>query len=110
MVMLMPPYHGARLRGDEQGIVEHFARVADVGNPDHGPGRAARRRSSDRSRPCAGRPCGDLDQLPTRNRCAPSLKSRQEIPRSSGAFHGVHMTRVTRAVALDMMTAYGPFN
>jgi len=30
MVMLMPPYHGAALRADEQGILEHFARVADA--------------------------------------------------------------------------------
>jgi 2-keto-3-deoxy-L-arabinonate dehydratase len=30
MVMMMPPYHGAALRADEKGIVEHFARVADV--------------------------------------------------------------------------------
>jgi len=28
MLMLMPPYHGATLRADEKGIVEHFARVA----------------------------------------------------------------------------------
>lgn len=28
MIMLMPPYHGAGLQADEQGIVEHFARVA----------------------------------------------------------------------------------
>jgi 2-keto-3-deoxy-L-arabinonate dehydratase len=30
MVMLMPPYHGATLRADEKGILEHFARVADA--------------------------------------------------------------------------------
>ena len=30
MVMLMPPYHGASLRPDEQGVYEHFARVADA--------------------------------------------------------------------------------
>lgn len=30
MVMLMPPYHGASLRADEKGIVEHFARVAEA--------------------------------------------------------------------------------
>jgi dihydrodipicolinate synthase/N-acetylneuraminate lyase len=30
MLMLMPPYHGATLRADEEGIVEHFARVADT--------------------------------------------------------------------------------
>ena len=33
MVMLMPPYHGASLRADEAGILEHFARVADAGIP-----------------------------------------------------------------------------
>jgi 4-hydroxy-tetrahydrodipicolinate synthase len=33
MVMLMPPYHGATLRADEAGIVEHFARVAEAGIP-----------------------------------------------------------------------------
>lgn len=30
MLMLMPPYHGAALRADEQGMIEHFARVADA--------------------------------------------------------------------------------
>lgn len=30
MVMLMPPYHGATLRADEQGIFDHFAKVADA--------------------------------------------------------------------------------
>lgn len=30
MLMLMPPYHGASLRADETGIVEHFARVAEA--------------------------------------------------------------------------------
>ena len=30
MLMLMPPYHGATLRAGEQGILEHFARVADA--------------------------------------------------------------------------------
>jgi dihydrodipicolinate synthase/N-acetylneuraminate lyase len=30
MLMLMPPYHGASLRADEAGIVEHFERVADA--------------------------------------------------------------------------------
>jgi 4-hydroxy-tetrahydrodipicolinate synthase len=30
MLMLMPPYHGAGLRADENGIVEHFARIAEV--------------------------------------------------------------------------------
>src|SRR5512141_15183 len=28
MLMLMPPYHGATLKADEKGIVEHFAAVA----------------------------------------------------------------------------------
>jgi dihydrodipicolinate synthase/N-acetylneuraminate lyase len=30
MIMLMPPYHGAALRADEQGVVEHFARIAEA--------------------------------------------------------------------------------
>jgi len=30
MLMLMPPYHGTALRAEEDGIVEHFARVADA--------------------------------------------------------------------------------
>ena len=30
MLMLMPPYHGAGLRADEDRIVEHFARVAEA--------------------------------------------------------------------------------
>jgi 2-keto-3-deoxy-L-arabinonate dehydratase len=30
MLMLMPPYHGATLRADENGMVEHFARVAEA--------------------------------------------------------------------------------
>jgi len=30
MLMLMPPYHGAGLRADDEGIVEHFARIADA--------------------------------------------------------------------------------
>ena len=30
MLMLMPPYHGATLRADEKGILEHFAQVAEV--------------------------------------------------------------------------------
>jgi 2-keto-3-deoxy-L-arabinonate dehydratase len=30
MIMLMPPYHGALLRPDEQGVLEHFARVAEA--------------------------------------------------------------------------------
>lgn len=29
MVMLMPPYHGATIRADEQGVVDFFATVAD---------------------------------------------------------------------------------
>jgi 2-keto-3-deoxy-L-arabinonate dehydratase len=29
MLMLMPPYHGAGLRSDETGMVEHFAHVAE---------------------------------------------------------------------------------
>ncbi len=28
MLMLMPPYHGASLRADDAGVIEHFARVA----------------------------------------------------------------------------------
>jgi 2-keto-3-deoxy-L-arabinonate dehydratase len=30
MLMLMPPYHGALLRADEQGVFQHFARVAEA--------------------------------------------------------------------------------
>jgi 2-keto-3-deoxy-L-arabinonate dehydratase len=30
MLMMMPPYHGAGLRADEKGMIEHFARVADA--------------------------------------------------------------------------------
>jgi dihydrodipicolinate synthase/N-acetylneuraminate lyase len=30
MLMLMPPYHGATLRADEKGTLEHFARVAEA--------------------------------------------------------------------------------
>ena len=30
MLMLMPPYHGAGLRADEQGVFEQFARVAEA--------------------------------------------------------------------------------
>jgi 4-hydroxy-tetrahydrodipicolinate synthase len=30
MLMLMPPYHGTALRADDEGIVEHFARIADA--------------------------------------------------------------------------------
>ena len=32
MIMLMPPYHGASLRADETGIVQHYARVAEAAN------------------------------------------------------------------------------
>jgi dihydrodipicolinate synthase/N-acetylneuraminate lyase len=31
MLMLMPPYHGATLRADEKGMLEHFAHVAEGG-------------------------------------------------------------------------------
>jgi 2-keto-3-deoxy-L-arabinonate dehydratase len=30
MLMLMPPYHGTSLRADDQGIVEHYARIAEA--------------------------------------------------------------------------------
>ncbi|MEO8676289.1 MAG: dihydrodipicolinate synthase family protein, partial [Casimicrobiaceae bacterium] len=30
MLMLMPPYHGTALRADENGILQHFARVAEA--------------------------------------------------------------------------------
>ena len=30
MIMLMPPYHGAGLRADEAGMLEHFAAVAEA--------------------------------------------------------------------------------
>ena len=30
MLMLMPPYHGTGLRADENGMVQHFAAVADA--------------------------------------------------------------------------------
>jgi len=30
MLMLMPPYHGATLRADEKGTLEHYARVAEA--------------------------------------------------------------------------------
>ncbi|HWZ71409.1 MAG TPA: dihydrodipicolinate synthase family protein [Casimicrobiaceae bacterium] len=30
MLMLMPPYHGTGLRADENGMVQHFARVAEA--------------------------------------------------------------------------------
>ena len=30
MLMLMPPYHGAALRSDEKGMMEHFAKVAEA--------------------------------------------------------------------------------
>ncbi len=31
MIMLMPPYHGATLRADEDGIIAQFARAAEAG-------------------------------------------------------------------------------
>ncbi len=30
MLMLMPPYHGVGLRADDQGIIEHYSRVAEA--------------------------------------------------------------------------------
>ena len=30
MLMLMPPYHGTGLRADENGILQHFARIAEA--------------------------------------------------------------------------------
>ena len=30
MLMMMPPYHGATLRADETGILQHFARIAEA--------------------------------------------------------------------------------
>lgn len=30
MLMLMPPYHGAGLRADEKGMLEHFQRIAEA--------------------------------------------------------------------------------
>jgi 2-keto-3-deoxy-L-arabinonate dehydratase len=33
MIMLMPPYHGATLKGSADGIVEQFARAAEAGLP-----------------------------------------------------------------------------
>jgi len=33
MIMLMPPYHGALLRGSEQHTFDQFSRAADVGLP-----------------------------------------------------------------------------
>ena len=30
MLMVMPPYHGATLRAEEKGIIEHFAAIADT--------------------------------------------------------------------------------
>jgi len=30
MLMIMPPYHGATLRADEDAIVEHYARIAEA--------------------------------------------------------------------------------
>ena len=45
MLMLMPPYHGAGLRADDNGILQHFARVAEAAPiADHGAGCAAVRR------------------------------------------------------------------
>ena len=42
MLMMMPPYHGASLRADEKGILEHFAARRGRRAPaDHGAGRAA---------------------------------------------------------------------
>lgn len=32
MLMMMPPYHGAALRADDQGVYEHFAAVSEVVN------------------------------------------------------------------------------
>jgi len=32
MIMLMPPYHGAALKAGENGIIEHFAAIADAAN------------------------------------------------------------------------------
>ena len=33
MLMLMPPYHGAALRADESGMLQHFAKIGEVGVP-----------------------------------------------------------------------------
>ena len=30
MLMLMPPYHGTSLRADDQGVLEHYARIAEA--------------------------------------------------------------------------------
>jgi 2-keto-3-deoxy-L-arabinonate dehydratase len=30
MLMLMPPYHGTGLRADDNGVLEHYARIADA--------------------------------------------------------------------------------
>ncbi len=30
MLMMMPPYHGAALKADENGIIEHYGKVADA--------------------------------------------------------------------------------
>ena len=30
MLMLMPPYHGTALRADDNGVIEHYARIADA--------------------------------------------------------------------------------
>lgn len=32
MLMMMPPYHGVSLRASEQGMIEHFAAVAEASN------------------------------------------------------------------------------
>lgn len=32
MVMMMPPYHGAALRAEEEAVFEHFARVGEAGD------------------------------------------------------------------------------
>ncbi|HET8832436.1 MAG TPA: dihydrodipicolinate synthase family protein [Casimicrobiaceae bacterium] len=32
MLMLMPPYHGTGLRADDEGVIEHFAAVANAAN------------------------------------------------------------------------------
>ena len=42
MLMMMPPYHGALLKADEQGMIEHFKRGRGcLRHPDHPAGRAA---------------------------------------------------------------------
>ena len=55
MLMLMPPYHGTGLRADENGMLQHFARVAEAArDSDHGAGRAAARASRCRCRSSCG--------------------------------------------------------